>query len=542
MNASPATDVQDYLRPLRRRWWLIALVVLAAAGFTYARFADQPKRYISGTTVFLDTASSTSGLLGQAPSYIDPERVTRNQARLLSSRPVAVQVARRIGFGGDPAALQGAVSVQPSPDSDFVTIAATTTDPRQAAQIANAYAEAFIDLRAGSTQEDLDAARARIRDRLSDLPVGDATRAQRRALQAQLRQIAVAETLATAGAEQVERAQVPTASIGPYPRRNAAFAGALALVFALGLAYGLELLDKRLRRVDVVDEAYGVPVLAVVPRVKLKKPDRERLAVPDGLREVFRTLRTTLQLRMTADAAGAPERRRVLVVSSALSGEGKTTVVRNLGLAFFESGLRVAVVDADMRERGLSRTFGLGDAEGLADVLTGERGVEDVLRSVEPEIEVRDALRARGVREDAAPAAHPPVAAAVQTLDPPLAAGTTAHSPSGFHILPAGRPTTDPASLLVGGSMRDLLHELAQQHDVVLVDSPPLLAVSDTAPLLLAADGSVLVARLGVVDERSTERVRELLARTPADSVLGVVANDARDKQASYYGYGYGKG
>jgi Mrp family chromosome partitioning ATPase len=310
----------------------------------------------------------------------------------------------------------------------------------------------------------------------------------------------------------------------PRPKRDAAFAFAIALGLGLALTLALERFDRRITKLEEVDDAYGVPLLAVIPHTATPVNLQEgAAAVPLALREPFRSLRTNLQL------AGLEKPIRLVAVASAIAGEGKSTVVTNLALTYREFGLRVVIVEADLRRPSLGASWGINSLPGLTGVLAGACELDEALVEVEvdaPDVELVGRLRGE---------AEPPE---------PRTPAATAAGPAKLALLPSGPTPPNPQAVLGADSMFQVLDELAERFDVVLIDTPPLLAVSDAIPLLSHCDGVILVTRVGVTERPAAARAVAAARLDPVVRLLGVVANDvARQPGSSYsYGYGYGYG
>jgi non-specific protein-tyrosine kinase len=279
----------------------------------------------------------------------------------------------------------------------------------------------------------------------------------------------------------------------------------------LGVAatYLLDRLDKRIKRVEDVERAYGFDLVGVIPHATL--------SVHGYFREAFRTLLTNIQC---TNLERAP---RTILVTSALPGEGKSTIVRNLALAARDSGLRVAVVESDLRHPSLATIFRVQETPGLIDVLSDGVHLRDALQTVSADVAVA-AERQSG------------------TL---TAAQSNGDSPLGRHgsisVLTSGSLTTNPPAVLLTERVGSLFDQIAAEYDVTLIDSSPLLTVSDAVPLLSRAEATVLVCRVGLATVPAVRRVDAILARHPKSQVLGVVANDVPAKEferrfATYYG------
>ncbi len=495
---------------------ILVIAALATAG-TYYYYESKPKQYTASTDLYVQTSPLDRALFG-SDSAADPDRNNVDQAKLLESRSVAEAVASRLHFRGDPGALQSAIDVKTTTGSDFVTISATQATPDAAARLANAFATGFIEVRRAASRNDITAAKQVAQEELSRLPRTAANADARKTLTARIRRLGVIEGLPTGSAQQVDQALPPGAPSAPKPKRNALFALFVSLVFAIAAAFGLDRIDKRVRRVDEIEGLYGVPMLATVGHTRKMAPETDgRPVLPDNLREAFRTLGPNLEL-ISLDRP-----LRKILVTSAVPKEGKSSVVRNLALAYRESGAQVAVVEGDLRQPTMQSLFHIHAGSGLTNVLTGEH---DLSTALQPVMAVSDttiltALQAPGR----------------QTVG---VAERNGGGPGELFVLTSGQPTANPPAVLASNRLRELLDELADSHDVVLIDSPPILAVSDAIPLLTAVDGTIVVARLDLSTRGAAQRVMELIRRAPGAEVLGVVANDSNEPSARYNLYGPG--
>jgi Mrp family chromosome partitioning ATPase/capsular polysaccharide biosynthesis protein len=499
-------DVRDYLRPIWRHKWLIAALVVAVTAATYTYYNGQPRQYATSTQVFLQPSAASSAVTGASASQFS-DRDIANLARLLTTRPVAVRVAKQIGYTGDPIGLLGAVRVIPDVGSNFVTISATSGDPVLTAKLANGFAKAFIDQQFETSRQQLRDALSAAQRQYDGIPPAQRKEAAATALLARIQGFQALLSVAVGDIQQLDTAPIPGAPFAPHPRNNATFAFALSLLFGILAAYALDRLDSRIRKADSVEDLYGAPMLTAVPRARhVSAGDHGRDFAAGALAEPFRTLRTTLEL-------AAPDA-RVIVVTSALPREGKSTVVQNLALAFREAGRRVVVVEADMRHPTLAESFGVDATPGLTEVLAKEVSLEEAVRDVEVDFSGMDVLEA---------------------------AMTNGHGPAhtgGLGLLTAGRPAPNPATLLSTSSFGRAVEELKERYDFVLIDSAPLLPVSDTLSILPVADGALIVSRVGETTDDAAERVSELISRVPHVRVLGVVANAVATSTMSY-GYGH---
>ncbi len=509
---------RDYVRPIVRRRWLILLIVLLATGGTYAYFFRQPAVYEGSTKIFVGQDSSPVGG-DSTPVVPASDRTIQNQATLLKSREVANAVADRLGRHSEATKLSASVSAQPSSGSDFVLIAARRPNPKDAALVANAFAEAFVRIRSQAQRAQVAKALGETRAQLDQLPRTQSNAAERATLSQNIGRLQLTLAVPSGSARQVDPAQPPGHPIAPQPTRNALFAFALSIVAAIGLAFGLERFDRRLRRVEEVEPIYGLPVLSILPHAKeVAFRHGSEAALSPQFKESFRQLRTNIQL------AGIERPYKRILVTSAISGEGKSVVIRNLAIALRESGVRVAAVDGDLRRPALGRLFDVAPEHGLTDVLTGQARLENALVTV--------AVHAPGLSTLAQVGALP-TAAPNPTVD------NSATKPEVLSLLAAGPKPANPEPVLGADRMRLLLDEIGTDHDVVLIDSPPLLVVSDAVSLMPKVDGVIVVARLGLTTRDSARRLSSLLARIPAACPIGVVVNDLTFFEGYGYGYGY---
>ncbi len=487
-------DVRQMLQPFRRRWWLIALIVVAVAAGTYEYYKGQRPKYVATTSVFVRAAGSTP-VIGTDPET-DASRRLANEATLLQTPAVATAVAKSLHYRGDPRNLLSLITVTPSTDSDFVTISATTSDPQRSAAVANQFATAFAALNANETRALLAAQRNSVNAQLAHTPRTLANQNLRANLETELQNLQLAAATPPP-VQQVDPATVPRNG-GASPVRNAIFAGVLGLVLACILIQGLEAFDRRLRP-PVVESEYGLPLLAEIPfSRKAHTATRSGTRVPVSIMEGVRGLRTML------DHAGAADPPRTVLVTSAMSGEGKSTLVKSLALGYFDSARSVLVIDADLRRPMIHELFDAPLVPGLSDVLRSALSLSDATQQVQP--------------GDLEPALGMPNG------------DRSAHGAPVLHVLTSGSGTSDPAALLGGEEFTSLLAEAAETYDVVLIDSTPILTVSDAIPVATNVDAVVVVTRSDFTTREAAQRCRQALERVKGVNVVGVVANGVRDE------------
>jgi capsular exopolysaccharide synthesis family protein len=288
-------------------------------------------------------------------------------------------------------------------------------------------------------------------------------------------------------------AAVPTSPDSPNTKLNLALGAFLGLGLGISIALLRHTLDTTVKDGSELVDATGSTMLGVITFDPQAKGNPLVALDPSSVRsEAFRSIRTNLQY---VDVDQPP---RSVVVTSSVPDEGKTTTACNLAITLAQAGSRVLLVEADLRRPRVADYLGLDGGMGLTDVLIGQRSFDDVVVPWN-----------RGL------------------LD----------------VLPSGPIPPNPSELLGSQQMGALLTDLATRYDVILLDAPPLLPVTDAAILTSLADGAIVIARHGVTKREQVEHAAEAL-RQVSGRLLGVVMNfvPAKSGRRSGYGYGYGYG
>jgi capsular exopolysaccharide synthesis family protein len=285
----------------------------------------------------------------------------------------------------------------------------------------------------------------------------------------------------------IDTAEMPRVPVLPDHQRDLTFALMTAFLLAIGLAFGMEYLDSRIKTPDDIKAYLGVPFLGLVPVVQEKdkkgpSPLLER-GVPAPFSEAMRALRTAVIFSSAADGT-----RSVMVTSTAPS-EGKTVVSTNLADALAQAEQRTLIVDGDMRRPRVHEVFEMAQEPGLSNVLVGA-------------VDINTAIRATG-------------------------------NPFLF-VLPAGHVPPNPAELLGSVRYRKLLEQLAKEFDWIIVDAPPVMAVTDAAVVSNGVAGVVFVVGAEMTPRRTAQTALEQLAGARA-KVIGAVLNRVNVHRHSYY-------
>ena len=443
----PQTDLADYFRPLWARRWIVLVIVVAVTGGTYLYYSSKPDEYTAQTKVFVETSSIDEVLFGNQGQVTETDRNTQNQATLLKTRDVAEEVARRIDFKGDPAALLGQVEITPSKGTDFVTITATAASPKRAAALANAFARAFIDIRASRVRGKTRAAIAVARRELAALQGDENNARAARALRERIQRLQVISSLPSGTAEQVDKALPPGSPSAPKPKRNAVFGFFLGLLLGIVVAYLLDRLDRRIKGLHEVAQVYQLPVLAVLPHVnETLSADPAGFSSPAPLKEPFRMLRANIEFERLEHPVGS------ILVTSAVKGEGKSMVVSNLALTYAESGMTVVIVEVDLRRPTLANVFGNLPMPGLTEVLRRQVTLDEALQSIPLSGELMADPLAAGIDGDGRSHAESPMRVGSYEMRQPgrMSRRTPAHESPGLRG--ADPLAATPLSVLVSGS------------------------------------------------------------------------------------------
>ncbi|ADB73153.1 polysaccharide biosynthesis tyrosine autokinase [Geodermatophilus obscurus] len=445
-------DLQGVLAALRSGWWLLVIGMLFGGAAGLGGSLLQTPVYVSSTQFFVSTTGSASTSEAYQGSQFSQERVT-SYVRLLTGDELAGRVVDRLNLDMGPEELVQRMSATAASNTVLIDVSISDPSPEQAQRVATVLGQEFPQL-------------------VSELETPDGGGSS---------PVKVTVT---------ERPEAPATPVAPRPRRNAALGVAIGLLVGIGLAVTRVRLDRTVKALDEAASLVGAPVIGTV--VRDAHLEKRHIADRRGNRrtaEDYRQLRTNLQF-LNVDAPP-----RVIMVSSALPSEGKTTVVVNLALALADVGQRVTLVDADLRRPQVTSYLGLVGGVGLTNVLAGTADIDDVK----------------------------------QTYG------------EGLSVVAAGPTPPNPGELLASSNMARLVEKLRGTGDFVIMDAPPLLPVADAIGLAPALDGVLLSVRFGCTRRDQLQQAAAALSRVGA-TTLGVILNmlPPQDELAAAYGYGYG--
>ena len=476
-------DLNRYLEPYRRRVWLVLAIVVLLPVAVYVISKQLPKTYEAQTILLTRATTVSSAVFGSSGSLTTGSPT--DALTLVGTTAVAERARKELERkGGGAGELSDEVSASlTNPDdpysSEFIAITVQDEDPVRAADTANAYAAALGATRANEAKTEIRKTISRIERQAGELPPDDQAGAE--ALSTQLQELRGLLASQADSTQVIEPATPPTAPISPRPRQNTALAFVLAVLLAAGAVPLADALNRRLRDASELEPLLGVSMLAQIPERAF--PGH----VPGSeVRESFQTLRASLTY------FNLDRELEVILITSPGHGEGKTTVSTNLAVAMARDGSHVIVVDGDLRKPQAAARLGVEPALGLEEVLIGDAKLDDAL-----------------IRAD-------------------VEGGS-------LRVLGASGPARNPAILLGSQRMRNVLDEVRQECDLVVVDTPPLLAVSDAIPLLKEVSGSVLVGQVNRTHTNALSKAQEVIAAA-GGTVLGSVVTGA--KSGGLYGYG----
>lgn len=527
------TNIGDYLSLLRRRWLVIAgTTVLAVAIVAVLDFTTQPV-YQASAQLLLQPKQSES-IFQPNTQAADPTRAVQNELKIINSLAVKRAVAKAYGAPIDISAASGG-------EDDIIILSATDTSPERAAKKVNTYAQTYQTERLNAIVADLSQSKTVLSQQINDFqsqidklnaplaaldaqitatPVNsneyvqlvqqrdrlnteiatkrDDLQSQLNDYQQRLQILQLSERLTTTGGIQIlNPATAPGSPISPNLVRDLIQAALIGLFIGIGLAFVLEQLDDSVRTAgDLERLAKDLPTLGLIPLDdEWKNRDEPRLSLLESplsaTAEAYRGLRTSLQYLALNRLMG------VVQITSPSAGEGKSSTLANLAVAFADAGMPVAVVGCDLRRPRIHQYFRVNGAVGLTSVLLGQARLDEALQQSP---------------------VHP-----------------------NLRVLPSGPRPPNPSELLSLDRTRQLIHALLETHAIVFLDCPPVLPVTDSLVLSRCVDASLCVA---MTQRTSKRQMRQTLDRLrQVDSPLiglilnGVSAEGAYSSLYEYYGY-----
>jgi polysaccharide biosynthesis transport protein len=494
---TPAELLRDYLKVARRRWVVLVSITLLVAGIPVAVSLSGTKQYDATAKLLLQNDEPINDLLDlTSPNANDPERETNTELGLIKLETVADRVRNALHVEISEKDLLDKVKVETQGNSNLVSLTARDPDPRRAATLANAFANEYVEFRKESARANFEEAAKRLASLTPDRRSEDNSQ-----LDTRLRELQIASSLQTGGAEVVRLAPPPTSPAAPRPVLSGAVGLIVGFLLAVVVVMLLEFADRRIKDEDEAQAVFGLPLLAQIPRPprSLRPVSENGDAVQD---EGYANLAANL---LFSTKAPGP---KSLLVTSPGAGDGKTTVTFGLARALTRLGKSVIIIGADLRHPRVDRHTKVGPGGGLTAVLTGRSEVPDELVEVD----------------------------AISTGPTRGSDGSEVFSFSRTFILPAWGLAPQ---MLLSPLMAPVIEECRSIADFVLIDTPPVGVVHDAIMLVNFADAVLLVSRLSWTTKDAARRALRVL-RSRGAPVLGiVVTGGSRPEGYPYRGSGY---
>lgn len=506
-------EFKKYIYPLRKWWWLLVAATLVAAVSSFLVTLRQPPIYQARTTLIVGRAfedpnpTASQFWLGQQLAIAYADIANREQVRNSTMKALNLK-------------WLPSYDARAQSNSQMLDIVVTDTNPQVAQAVANELAvqlmaltptsEGLEDTSRGTfveqqlntleaqieqTEEDISELQANLGSLTSARQIND-TQNQIAALQGKLSTLqgnyagllANTQRGAVNSLSVIEPATLPVAPVGPNKPLSIAIAAVIGLVLASGAAYLLEYLDDTLKTTAEIQEVFGLPIIGyLLEEDGGRNGDEKKLIVAEKPRhpiaEAYRSLRTNLEF------AAAARPLKTILVTSADSGEGKTSVASNLAMIISQADKKVILIDADLRKPSVHEFMKMTNENGVSDLFRGRTSIQNAMRI--------------GKNERIA-------------------------------VITGGTPPPNPAELLASRKMDQVLSGLKDVADVVVVDGPPF-AVSDAAILAAKVDGVIVVVRPGYTREAAARVMLEQLNRAGAN-IVGVVLNRIPLRMVDYYG------
>jgi polysaccharide biosynthesis transport protein len=508
-NGAQSEAHESYLEILRRSAPIIAITAIVVAGIAFAISLTQSKQYEASADVFV-ASNGLQSTVGNTPILsTDPDRVLATQAQVARTPQVAdiaAESAKVSGVTGD--SLLGDSTVTAGAGEDILTFSVTGSDPDEAEKLVNSYAQAYIQYRHRLDTKATVEARKQIDRKIAELKAQGGTEAK--AIPALTAKSERLRTQATLGGQNATLGQPATsaAQIQPRPVRNAFLGGVLGIILGIGLVFLRDALNTRVRSAAEVEEQLGMPLIGRIPPPPKKLSEANELSVlvephtPQS--EAYRMLATNIELVNLERGASS------LMVCSPVHSEGKSTTAANLAVAFARRGQHAILMEADLRRPTMRKLFSLPEGPGIVDVAIGRVSLDEALKSVD--LPAEEVMSGNG----------------------------TGGSHGRLEVLAGGPMPPSPAEFMKSRAVADIVARLSERSSMLIIDTPPLLHVSDALTLMLNADVdcAIIAARLGTVRRQALAEAKRILDTTPIVK-LGFFTTGAQPKGGYGGGYGY---
>jgi len=498
-------ELKEYIALVRKWWWLLLLCTLLGGGAAYVVSNRMERTYEASTLLMvggsMDVLNPTQGDMQTS------QRLLPTYAELVKTSTVLDATVAALNLPTRPRVSVSLVSA-----AQLLRITVADSRPDRAAATADELARQLILQSPSAPQRQEQAYREFVNSQLRELEAemntlskailstkesgGDQETIMRLEAEMNVRRanysalLAYIKDLSTNYVRVVDPAQVPTTPTKPKVLQNTLLAAVVGLMLAAGAALLIEYLDDSVKGQDDIEQVLGLPTLASIASVPSNGTTSGPITLADPkspFAEAYRMLRTNLRYSVPASTS-----KRVFLITSVGPKEGKSTIVSNLGVAMAQGGYKTILVDSDLHRPRLHKLLGCPNELGLTSLLVGEvDSLDDVLQPTEVE---------------------------------------------GLFVLPSGPLPPNAAELLGSPRMLELLDELSERADIVILDSPPVLAVTDASILASMATGTIMVVEVGQTRLDACVQGVEAL-RKVGGNLLGVALNRLDVKRRGYYYY-----
>lgn len=527
-------ELKTFLDPLRKWWWLILASTMIAALTSYIAISRQPPVYRSRAILLIGSAINNPNPTGFELRL--SEQLAKTYTDIAQLEVVRDTVKANLGLTWLPG-----YSAKVLPDSQLIEVAVTDSSPERAMVVANEIANQLVKQTPTNAQDSEEAERqAFIRSQLDDLEISiketkDSIAAKQEELAGlfSARQIADAQSQIaalnnklntlqsnyaslSAGTSQravnslkvIQPATIPQQPVGPEVLMTVLTAAAIGMALAVAAAYLLEYLDDTIKNPDDIEKVSRLPTLTGIAEYKPENGQPYSLITIKQPRspvsEAYRSLRTAVQF------SDVDNKLRTLLITSTSPSEGKSTTAANLAVVMAQAGHRVLLIDADFRRPVQHKIFGIDKNYGLTNILIDMTSAFEPTELVDLFIHVNRA--------------------AVKTVQP------------GLIVIPSGPLPPNPAEVIGSAKMKLLIQLLSTRFDYVLIDSPPILAVTDAVVLSTRVDSTIIVTSSGRTRRNQLKQAIQRLQEMKNANIAGVVLNRLTPSSGDYYYYYYQSG
>ena len=503
-------DVRFYFGLFFMNWWLILLSMILAGAATFLVSMGMTPYYESSTTVLVNEAPATKAT--DYNSVLTSTQLTSTYSQMMARDPVLKEVADQVGLTNPPEEFKEWITVTPVRNTQLIQVTVKTTDPWLSSKIANSIVTVFatqiqeiqtqrfaqskttLKTQLAETERQIStfSTQAETAATIEERTRLDAKVAQYNTIYSNLllsyEQVRLSEAQTVSSVVQVEPASPVLIPVEPRVILNTILASLLGILLSIGAIVARESLDDTIKTPDDITRKFKLPVLGVINHHEPEIDSPITLTDPRSpIAEAYRILRTNVSY------TSVDRPLRTLMVTSAEPGDGKTTTTSNLGVVMAQNGKKVIIADCDLRRPHIHTYFGLNNQQGISTLFAHSPGMLDRTRQL-TKVE-------------------------------------------GLSIITSGLLPPNPSELMSSQKMQTILNVMCQATEVVLIDTPPILTVSDASALAPSLDGVLLVVRPGKtrtsILRQTLEQLRQVNAR-----VLGIVLNDV-DTRGKSYGYHY---